>query len=187
MRAASCRTPQQVADVRDDARMPISEPQFVASVVAAVPEAQQVVEKHLVDQEGELLLHLLMADLMRLAIASFEQGDADLLRRLLAVIDAGLRDGDEEVENAVAVSFVENTGWWDPQMQPFIATWPAGLRAEADEQRNWRPQSWQDAALEEVNRPAVARSKPVFVVPPWLPLVVVRRHSPRSAEVLIGL
>lgn len=105
--------------------MPLSGSEFVASLAAAVPETEPLVAEHLLDQEGELLLHLLMADLRRLAVATFEHGEADLLRRLLAVIDAGLGEGNEYVENAVAVSFVEDTGWYDPQMQAFIATWPA--------------------------------------------------------------
>jgi len=116
----------------------LSASEFLASLTEAVPEAQPVVEEHLADQAGELLLHLLMGDLRRLAITTFEQGDADLLRRLLAVIDAGLREGDEYVENAVAVSFVEDTGWWEPETRPFIATWPSALQAEVDRQKSWR-------------------------------------------------
>jgi hypothetical protein len=75
---------------------------------------------------------------VRFAIATFEHGDVELLRSLLAVIDAGLREGDEYVENAVSVSFVENVGWWEPEIQPFLATWPPALQAEADRQKNWR-------------------------------------------------
>ena len=97
-----------------------------------------MVEEHVADQGGELLLHLLMGDLRRLAIAAFDRGDGDLLQRLLSVLDAALRDGDERVENAVAVSFVEDTGWWEPEMQPFMATWPNALQAEAEKQKNWR-------------------------------------------------
>lgn len=54
-------------------------------------------------------------------------------------VGAGLTDGNERVENAVAVSFVEDTGWWDDAMAPFIAAWPEPLRAEARRQRDWRP------------------------------------------------
>jgi hypothetical protein len=60
------------------------------------------------------------------------------MHALLVVMDKGLREGDEDVENAVAVSFVENTGCWDPAMLPFIATWPEDLKAEAERQRFWR-------------------------------------------------
>jgi hypothetical protein len=38
----------------------------------------------------------------------------------------------------MAVSLVEDTGWWDPTTQLFIEAWPAGLRAEVDRQRSHR-------------------------------------------------
>ncbi|WP_155859542.1 hypothetical protein [Cellulomonas sp. KRMCY2] len=47
----------------------------------------------------------------------------------------GLRQGDDHVRGAIAVSFVEDTGWWEPEMQPFIATWPAELVNELARQR----------------------------------------------------
>ena len=72
-----------------------------------------------------------------MAIALFEERETEALRRLLGVMDAGLRDGDEYVVNAVAVSFVEDTPWWDEAMEPFITAWPPGLRAEAERQRRW--------------------------------------------------
>ena len=74
-----------------------------------------------------------------MAIAMFERGESDSLARLLGVLDRSLLEGDEDVENAVAVSFVEDTGWWDPEMGPFMSVWPAGLMAEAERQRQWRP------------------------------------------------
>jgi hypothetical protein len=49
-----------------------------------------------------------------------------------------LQEGDERVENAVAVSFVEDTGWWESDMVAFVASWPTPLRAEADRQRAGR-------------------------------------------------
>jgi hypothetical protein len=59
--------------------VPLSRSEFLASLIEAVPETQPVVEEHLVDMDSELQLHLLMADLRRLAIATFEQGDVELL------------------------------------------------------------------------------------------------------------
>ena len=48
------------------------------------------------------------------------------------------RSSIEYVENAMAVSFVEDAGWWDPKMEPFMAAWPLPLREEADRQATWR-------------------------------------------------
>jgi hypothetical protein len=111
---------------------------FLDTLAREVPETHPVMAEHLKDNDG-LLLHPLTADLRRYAIQSFDSGQSDVLDRLLAVIDMALRDGTDDVQNAMAVSFVEDTGWWDLAMQPFIAVWPSSLRAEAERQRNWRP------------------------------------------------
>ena len=110
---------------------------FLDALARDVPETQPVVVEHLEDNDG-LLLHLLTADLRRFAIQSFDAGQSDVLERLLALVDAALRDGTDDVQNAMSVSFVEDTGWWDPATQPFTAAWPAGLRAEVDRQRSQR-------------------------------------------------
>lgn len=96
-----------------------------------------MVDEHLADNDG-LLLHLLMADLRRLAVQSFEGGQSEVLDRLLVVLDVALSEGTDDVQNAIAVSFVEDTGWWAPAMQSFIESWPAGLRAEVVRQRSQR-------------------------------------------------
>ncbi len=93
------------------------------------------VREHFADQEGELLLHLLTADLRRLAVAWFQEGRTDALARLLDALDVALREGNQYVNNAIAVSFVEDLGWWEPGMQPFIATLPGELANEVDRLR----------------------------------------------------
>jgi hypothetical protein len=116
--------------------MPMTSAEFLTALISQVSEAEGTLREHLEDQEGELLLHLLTADLRRLAITWFEDGQSERLTRLLGVVDTALREGDDAVENAIAVSFVEDTGWWDPDMDRFIAVWPDGLRAEAQRQRD---------------------------------------------------
>ncbi len=108
---------------------------FVTDLVSSIPEAAPLVAEHLDDQEGELLLHLLVADFRRFLLDAWQRRDEDVLRRGLALLDVALTTGDEYVENAVAVSFVEDVGWWDSDVQPFIATWPAGLTAEVERLR----------------------------------------------------
>jgi hypothetical protein len=56
----------------------------------------------------------------------------------LAYLDAGLMEGEADVEEAVCVSFVENDGPWKPEMQPFIKAWPDALRDEAEHQTRRR-------------------------------------------------
>jgi hypothetical protein len=108
---------------------------FVAGLLSSVPEASPLVAEHLDDQNGSLLLHLLVADLRRFLLDAWQRRDDDLLRRGLAFLDAALITGDESVENAVAVSFVDDIGWWESAVQPFIATWPAGLVTEVERLR----------------------------------------------------
>ncbi len=117
--------------------MPITVAGFVDLLTQSCPETVPIVAEHLIDHDNEVLLHLLIADVRRFSIERFEEGDTAALRLCLDVVAQGLTDGDEHVVNAVAVSFVEDTGWWDPLMQPFMATWPAPLRDEAERQRKW--------------------------------------------------
>jgi len=118
--------------------MAMSAEDFLTALGSEVRETQPLVREHLLGNGG-LLLHLLTADLRRYAIEALSSGGSEVLRRLLDVIDRALRDGTDDVNNAMAVSFVEDTGWWDPAMRPFIASWPQGLQAEVGRQRDRRP------------------------------------------------
>lgn len=114
--------------------MTVTHATFVDQLLAAVPEIEPVVSEHLEDQDGELLLHLLMSDLLRFAVHASRAGEGDVLPRLLAVVDRSLREGDNSVENAVALSFVAHVGYGAGETAEFIASWPAGLLAERDRQ-----------------------------------------------------
>ncbi len=115
--------------------MSLTTPEFVVSLTARMPETTVTINEHLADQDGELLLHLLMGDLRLLAIDWFRTGQTDALVRLLSVLEQGLERGDTYVANAVAVSFVEDLGWWEPETQPFVDALPAGFLAEVESQR----------------------------------------------------
>lgn len=110
--------------------------EFVDRLRHAAPEAQQLVDEHLANFD-EVLLHLLVARVRDLTIAAFDRGDQEIASRLLEAFDKGNSAGDDAVENAVAVSFVEDSQWWDPARREFIESWPEGLREEADRQRKW--------------------------------------------------
>ena len=119
--------------------MSVTQASFVTQLLAEVPEAGGVVSEHLSDQEGELLLHLLMADLLRFTVQAFHAGQSDLTLRTLEFVDSSLREGDEAVVNAVAVSFVENVGFGEGETPAFLAAWPRGLLAEKARQEAWTP------------------------------------------------
>jgi hypothetical protein len=112
--------------------------EFVELLTESCPETVPIVAEHLTDNNNELLLHLLIADVRRFSIERFESDDGDVLRRCLNVVARGLTDGDEYVENAMAVSFVEDIGWWDPSVLAFMAPWPPLLLGEAERQRRAR-------------------------------------------------
>jgi hypothetical protein len=113
---------------------PISGTDFVEMLMARVPSTRAVVEEHLADQDGELLLHLLMADVSRFAVSAFQHGDAATVNAVMVVVDEALTVGDDELVNAVQVSFVEVIGPWEAETQAFISTWPEALTAEAERQ-----------------------------------------------------
>jgi hypothetical protein len=107
---------------------------------AAVPEFGPTIDEHLADHH-EVLLHVLFGDLTRFVVTAHARGDTDVGQRSLAFLDRALREGDEYVQNLVAVSFVENVGPWDPTHREFIESWPEALRAEAERQHDWKPPS----------------------------------------------
>jgi hypothetical protein len=105
--------------------------QFVQALSGEVPTASLVIEEHLADNEGELLIHLLMADLLRFCVAAFTADETGSSRRCLDVVGSAFETGDEHLRNAVEVSFLEHA--WDEHPR-FLATWPDSLLQE------WRRQ-----------------------------------------------
>lgn len=103
---------------------------FVDELLEVVPEAEPTVAEHLDDQDGELLLHLLLSDVLRLTVSAFHGGDLDLSERILGVVARGLDEGDDYVSNAVAVSFVEDFGASPGETDDLLALWPRLLRRE---------------------------------------------------------
>jgi hypothetical protein len=102
---------------------------FVDQLEVVVPEAHNIVVEHFGDYD-ELLLHLLMSDLLRFAVSTFSDGQTDVTDRLLAFVDRSLRDGDEDVVNAVCVSFVEGFGAYPGESDALLERWPPALRTE---------------------------------------------------------
>jgi hypothetical protein len=63
---------------------------FVERLAAEVPEARPALAEHL-QENGGLLLHLLMADLVRLCDAAWAATEQDVLRRCLRLLDQAQR------------------------------------------------------------------------------------------------
>src|SRR4051794_24655687 len=107
--------------------------QFVTCIAEGGPELREVVEEHRRVYDA-VLLHVLCGDLSRYCIAAWVRNDYSEVGHCLACAATALDLGDDALRNAIQASFVENVGPWDPQMQPFIVTWPNSLRAEAERQ-----------------------------------------------------
>lgn len=107
--------------------------EFVRVLLDAVPEFGPTYDDSDGNpaEDGQLLIHLVMFDLLTFTEAHYERGEVDLVRRCLGVVERGLLEGDDRLQNAVSVSFVEDAGPSFPETQAFLALWPASLLAEA--------------------------------------------------------
>jgi hypothetical protein len=50
----------------------------------------------------------------------------------------GIAEGDEALDNAIWISFVEDSAWWEPEMDEYLAAWPRALTAQLQRQRDER-------------------------------------------------
>ena len=87
---------------------------FVRSFVSRFPEFRGVLEEHLEDNFGELLPHLFFGDVTRYVVERFQSAsrlnDASTLvevQRLLDFLEAAYATEGDEVEELLAVSFLE--------------------------------------------------------------------------------
>jgi hypothetical protein len=108
---------------------------FIDELRTLGPAVERLIRDNDDPQDGGVLLHTLVSDVYRWCVDAFERGRTEELDRCLRLLAEGLRCGTEELENAVAVSFVEMCEWWDPATLPFRRTWPLPLREELDRQR----------------------------------------------------
>lgn len=90
----------------------MSPTQLFAEVEKISPGFRPVLAEHLSDY-GELLAHVLMADLLRyvgshLESAEDSSGGGTEIQAILAVLDSGIVSGNDATVNAIAVSFCEH-------------------------------------------------------------------------------
>jgi hypothetical protein len=107
----------------------ITRADFLDHLKVAVPESADLVAEHLADND-ELLLHPLMSDLLRLTASTFSEGRTGVTDCLLAFVDRCLRESDDDVVNAVCVSFVEDFGVYPGESDALLSLWPPALRAQ---------------------------------------------------------
>jgi hypothetical protein len=85
-----------------------SEVAFIGALVGAHPWLLPILQEHIDDNDG-VLPHLLLADVERWAEAQIEANgaDDDRLRALLGYLEDAFGSGDAEVDELIAVSFLE--------------------------------------------------------------------------------
>lgn len=127
-----CVPPEQS---RHAVRVTVAAADFAARARSTDARVAAVIDEHLIDNEDELLLQLLVADLGRQVRAAHDTHDFRLRDALLALLDWGLTEGDEALDNAISISFVEDTGWWESGLDEYLASWLLALTAELARQR----------------------------------------------------
>jgi len=116
----------------------VTEGNFLALLREEAPETVPLIDEHMADNDGDLLLDPLMSDLLRFATEAFASGEVAASERLLRFVGSALDHGDERVRNAIRASFVEHVGAWPGETSEFIATWPPSLLDERQRQRGER-------------------------------------------------
>jgi hypothetical protein len=117
------------------------------SVIAVAPGFRGVREEHMRDND-ELLLHVLMSDLLRFVGSHFTGASTvpadppteNDVKAVLQVLDGAITAGNADVENAIAVSFIEDieTEPFFDRLRPMLGP---NLRAELQRQKSWRPRA----------------------------------------------
>ena len=103
---------------------------FVEKLLVAVPEVQMVYVAHL-DNNDALLPHVFMGDVTRFVLQiARSASNQEVLRKLLVVVEDGLRSNESDVQNLIAVSFVENLCGEDEAVVPLIPLMGEATRRE---------------------------------------------------------
>lgn len=81
---------------------------FVGVLCRACRFLLPVLAEHLDEQEGEVLPHLFLADVVRWSERALSEGRTEELRRLFIELESEFVGPDEEVQEAISASFLEH-------------------------------------------------------------------------------
>jgi hypothetical protein len=92
--------------------------EFIQLLVRRYPRLQPIFDEHVSDNFGEVLPHLFLGDLTRYSVSRFVAVESGMLpkdseaewelRRLLSDLEDAYSAGDEELQELISVSFLEN-------------------------------------------------------------------------------
>jgi hypothetical protein len=103
---------------------------FIEELLIAVPEVRAIYKEHMKDNDT-LLPHVFMGDVTRFALQLGRSASSqEVLRKLLVLVEAGLKSNESDVANLVAVSFVENLCGEDEAVVPLIPLLGEATRRE---------------------------------------------------------
>ena len=117
------------------------EAKLIHQLVALAPELGPVYATHLEDNFGELLPHLMMADITRWTGALLQRiqsggptapTDLEQLQPVLALLEDRFASGDEPTRDLIAASFLENLWQTDEQYAAIKNLLGPSLRASLD-------------------------------------------------------
>jgi hypothetical protein len=104
---------------------------LVVRLVDEFPDLARVMEEHLVDQEGELLPYLFLADVARWAQATYRTAP-DTVGRLADRLEAEFEAGEPAERDLVALGFVEVIPF-PPEGAPLLLRLGTNLTRVAEE------------------------------------------------------
>jgi hypothetical protein len=108
---------------------------FTEKLVSEIPVLVPLLEEHKLDN-GELLPHVFFGDLTRYVSSLHKdsikgnRNAEENLKRVLSALEAGMVSGIKEVEELIAVSFLENLDWGDPDFQHLKGIFGPNLKKE---------------------------------------------------------
>jgi hypothetical protein len=178
---------------------PPSEPtggdRLVEQLREDIPETRPIIES--VEWQYGVAAPMVVCELLAdAAIEAYRSNDRDLGDRIAGVLAHGLdEDSHHYAWNCVAVGFLENLNWNDPDLQVFIDEWPSDLRDEIRQQQAYTADS---TGQSDADRAALAelwgtsRGQPVSAIESQLTALLpipfdypgVRLHVAMTTRVL---
>ncbi len=106
--------------------------------MVAVPELLPALTEH-AEYYEDVLPHVFFGDVTRYAVEILASEETDVLARLLSCLERGLASGDQDVDNLICVSFVENMQDSFPTLDAMRQHAGPLLKTAIDGFVNWRP------------------------------------------------
>jgi hypothetical protein len=118
---------------------------FFEQLLSSVPTFMSIYKEHIEDN-NELLHHVLMADLTRYCIQLYRNGDRGgdkekkkILCDVLKFLDQGMLSSDAKLQELISVSFLENLWQADEDYESMKGLLSPVLIEELQRLESWRP------------------------------------------------